>query len=70
LGVTVAANIAAWMIGKWLFRQRVGKKMAVTVAVIVLLLATFVTLLVRFNGQLPPGAWKAPLHAIGQLARR
>jgi hypothetical protein len=67
LGVTAAANIAAWMVGKWLFKQKTGRKLAGAVGVIVLLLAAFVTLLVRFECELPPGAWKAPLNGLAHL---
>jgi patatin-related protein len=70
LGVTTVANIAAWMIGKWLFQQKTGKKIAVATALVVLLLAGFVTLLVRFEGKFPSGGWKAPLYAIAHLAGR
>jgi uncharacterized membrane protein YfcA len=67
LGVTAAANIAAWMVGKWLFRQKTGKRIAAAFGVILLLLVAFVTLLVRFECELPQGAWKAPLNAIAHL---
>jgi patatin-related protein len=67
LGVTAAANIAAWMIGKWLFREKTGKKIALAACVVVLVLAALVTLLVRFECELPQAAWKAPLHAMAHL---
>jgi hypothetical protein len=67
LGVTVAANIGAWMAGKWLFRQKTGRKIAGALLVVALVVAAFVTLLVRFECELPSGAWKAPLHAIAHL---
>jgi patatin-related protein len=63
LGVTAAVNIAAWLVAKWLFRERNGRKVAGALVTIALLMAAFVTLLARFECQLPDGAWKAPLHA-------
>jgi len=67
LGVTAAANIAAWIVSKWLFRRKTGRKIAGAVAVMALLLAAIGALLVRFECQLPAGAWKAPLHACAHL---
>ena len=63
LGVTAAANIAAWVVAKWLFRKKTGRNIAGALVTIALLIAAFLTLLVRFECQLPEGAWKAPLHA-------
>jgi hypothetical protein len=70
LGVTAAANIAAWMLGKWLFRQRTGRKIAGAFAVIILVLAGIAMVLSQFQCQLPSGAWKNPLYAVAHLLDR
>lgn len=67
VGIAAAANIAAWLVARRVFRQKTGRKIAGALAVIGLLLAVLAALLIRFNCQLPGGAWKAPLYSAAHL---
>jgi patatin-related protein len=65
--MTGGANIASWLVGKWLFRQKTERKIAAGLVAIVLLVVAVATLSVRLECYLPPGAWKAPLHSVAHL---
>lgn len=70
LAVTAAANLAAWMISKWLFRQKTGRRIAGAFVLAALAVALFVFLVIRFPCVFPDGAWKSPVNALLNLASR
>ncbi|MGD0580195.1 MAG: hypothetical protein ABSC08_14845, partial [Bryobacteraceae bacterium] len=64
---TAGANIASWLVGKWLFRQKTKRRIVAVLATLVLLGAAVVGLAVRYERCLPQGAWKAPLHSLAEV---